>query len=65
MFRVLFLTVELELVKLHFFFEGVFKIKLGDLHHTFHRMKDRSGDKTAFINQLASNLEKYMNKDLD
>jgi hypothetical protein len=51
--------------KIALFFEGVFKIKLGDLHHTFHRMKDRSGDKTAFINQLASNLEKYMNKDLD
>ena len=45
-------------------FEIIFRVKLGDLHHSFHRMKDRSGSKTAFLDHLKANLEKYMDKDL-
>ena len=45
-------------------FEIIFRVKLGDLHHCFHRMKDRSGSKTAFLDHLKANLEKYMDKDL-
>ena len=51
--------------KLAVLFEMAFRIKLGDLHHSFHRMKDRSGSKTYFLDQLTTNLEKYMHKDLD
>lgn len=51
--------------KLAMLFEMAFSVKLGDLHHSFHRMKDRSGSKTYFLDQLTSNLEKYMHKDLD
>lgn len=51
--------------KLAMIFEMAFSIKLGDLHHSFHRMKDRSGSKTYFLDQLTTNLEKYMHKDLD
>lgn len=51
--------------KLAMLFEMAFSIKLGDLHHSFHRMKDRSGSKTYFLDQLTTNLEKYMHKDLD
>lgn len=51
--------------KLAMLFEMAFRIKLGDLHHSFHRMKDRSGSKTYFLDQLTTNLEKYMHKDLD
>ncbi|MBA5791569.1 RteC domain-containing protein [Flavobacterium sp. xlx-214] len=51
--------------KIALLFEAMFSIKLGDLHHSFHRMKDRSGSKTSFLDQLTTNLEKYMHKDLD
>lgn len=53
------------ITKLAMIFEMAFRIKLGDLHHSFHRMKDRSGSKTYFLDQLTTNLEKYMHKDLD
>lgn len=46
------------------FFKIILRVKLGDLHHSFHRMKDRSGSKTAFLDHLKANLEKYMDKDL-
>ena len=45
-------------------FEIIFRVKLGDLHHSFHRMKDRSGSKTAFLDHLKANLEKYMDNGL-
>lgn len=44
--------------------ERMFQISLGDLHHSFHRMKYRAGSRTAFLDQLKSSLEEYMGKDL-
>ncbi|QQD16199.1 RteC domain-containing protein [Sphingobacterium sp. UDSM-2020] len=44
--------------------ERMFQISLGDLHHSFHRMKYRAGSRTAFLDQLKSSLEQYMDKDL-
>lgn len=45
-------------------FQSLFNIQLGDIHHAFHRMKDRTGERTSFLNQLRSSLEEYMDKDL-
>lgn len=45
-------------------FQNLFNIQLGDIHHAFHRMKDRAGERTSFLNQLKSSLEEYMDKDL-
>lgn len=45
-------------------FQGIFKIPLGDIHHAFHRMKDRAGHRTLFIEKLKESLEHYMDKDL-
>ncbi|MGV7107488.1 RteC domain-containing protein [Flavobacterium sp. U410] len=44
--------------------ERMFQISLGDLHHSFHRMKYRASSRTAFLDQLKSSLEEYMDKDL-
>lgn len=44
--------------------EKLFRISLGDFHHSFHRMKYRAGSHTAFLDQLKSSLEEYMDKDL-
>lgn len=51
--------------KMSMVFEVFFRVKLGDLHHSFHRMKDRAGTRTAFLDQLTQSLEKYMDKNLD
>lgn len=45
-------------------FQGIFKIPLGDIHHAFHRMKDRAGHRTLFMEKLRDSLEQYMDKDL-
>lgn len=45
-------------------FQGIFKIPLGDIHHAFHRMKDRAGHRTLFIEKLKDSLEQYMDKSL-
>lgn len=50
--------------KLSVLFQILFRVPLGDLHHAFHRMKTRSGSRTAFLDQLKSSLEDYMDKDL-
>jgi hypothetical protein len=50
--------------KINLAFFILFKIHLGDIHHAFHRMKDRTGSRTAFIDQLKVSLEEYMNKNL-
>lgn len=50
--------------KISLMFQILFGITLGDLHHAFHRMKTRSGSRTAFLDQLKSSLEDYMDKDL-
>lgn len=44
--------------------QSVFRIPLGDIHHAFHRMKDRAGKRTLFIDQLKSSLEEYMDREL-
>mgnify|MGYP001063827029 FL=1 len=50
--------------KISLMFQILFRIPLGDLHHAFHRMKTRSGSKTAFLDQLKQSLEEYMAKNL-
>ncbi|NRS87768.1 hypothetical protein HNQ02_000675 [Flavobacterium sp. 7E] len=50
--------------KINLAFFVLFKIHLGDIHHAFHRMKDRTGSRTAFLDQLKVALEDYMNKNL-
>ncbi|WP_073075574.1 RteC domain-containing protein [Flavobacterium chilense] len=50
--------------KISVVFHMLFRIPLGDLHHAFHRMKTRNGSRTAFLDQLKSSLEQYMDKDL-
>jgi hypothetical protein len=42
----------------------LFRVKLGDIHHAYHRMKVRSGSRTSFIDRLKISLEEYMDKDL-
>lgn len=54
--------VSIRKINLAFFI--LFKIHLGDIHHAFHRMKDRAGNRTLFLDQLKSSLEQYMDKDL-
>lgn len=46
-------------------FQILFRVKLQDLHHAFHRMKTRSGSRTIFLDQLKQTLEEYMDKDKD
>jgi hypothetical protein len=50
--------------KVSLIFQSLFKIPLGDIHHAFHRMKDRAGKRTIFIDQLRDSLEEYMDKHL-
>lgn len=50
--------------KISLMFQVLFRIPLGDLHHAFHRMKTRSGSRTAFLDQLKISLEEYMDKEL-
>lgn len=49
--------------KISLMFQILFRIPLGDLHHAFHRMKTRTGSRTAFLDQLKASLEEYMDKD--
>lgn len=50
--------------KLSLVFQILFRIPLGDIHHSFHRMKTRTGSRTAFLDQLKISLEDYMDKTL-
>ena len=50
--------------KISLVLEKLFQITLGDLDNSFHRMKYRAGSRTAFLDQLKSSLEEYMDKDL-
>lgn len=50
--------------KISLVFQLLFRVQLGDVHHAFHRMKDRAGNRTLFLDQLKSSLEHYMDKDL-
>ena len=50
--------------KVSLVFQVLFHIPLGDIHHSFHRMKDRAGTRTSFIDHLKVSLEQYMDKGL-
>jgi len=50
--------------KISLVFQIIFKIPIGDIHHSFHRMKSRSGSRTIFLDYLKISLEEYMDKDL-
>jgi hypothetical protein len=50
--------------KISLMFQILFRIPLGDLHHSFHRMKTRTGSRTSFLDQLKLSVEEYMDKDL-
>ncbi|CAD0000853.1 RteC domain-containing protein [Flavobacterium salmonis] len=50
--------------KISLLFQILFRVPLGDLHHAFHRMKTRTGSRTAFLDQLKLSLEEYMDKEL-
>jgi hypothetical protein len=50
--------------RINLVFQILFRTQLGDIHHAFHRMKDRTNNRTLFLDQLKSSLEKYMDKDL-
>jgi len=50
--------------KIALVFQILFRIPLGDIHHSFHRMKDRSGTRTSFIDQMKLSLEQYMDQGL-
>lgn len=54
----------ISLKKLSFLFQELFNVQLGDIHHAFHRMKDRIDDRTLFLNHLKKSLEHYMDKSL-
>lgn len=49
--------------KISLMFEILFQISIGEVHHAFHRMKTRAGSRTAFLDQLKSSLEEYMDKE--
>jgi hypothetical protein len=51
--------------KISAFMQVLFRIKLGDVHHAFHRMKYRAGSRTVFLDHLKTSVENYMDKDLD
>lgn len=53
-----------SLKKLGLLFEELFEIDLGDIHHAFHQMKFRAGEKASFLYFLKNSLEQYMEKDL-
>lgn len=50
--------------KISLAFHILFCIPLGDIHHAFHRMKERTGSRTVFLDKLKAALEDYMNKNL-
>ncbi|KVV15016.1 RteC domain-containing protein [Flavobacterium sp. TAB 87] len=50
--------------KISMAFQMLFKIQLGDVHHAFHRMKDRSDSKSIFLDQLSSSLKQHMDKEM-
>lgn len=50
--------------KITLVFQILFRIPLGDVHHSFHRMKDRAGTRTSFLDHLKVSLEQYMDKGL-
>lgn len=50
--------------KIAFMFQAVFEINPGDIHHAFHRMKDRKESSTSFLDQLKVSVEEFMDNKL-
>lgn len=50
--------------KISMVFQLLFRIQLGDVHHAFHRMKDRTESKSIFLDQLKSSLKQHMDKEI-
>lgn len=51
---------ESSINKIASIFEQLFEIKLGDVHHSFHRMKYRSDSRTLFLDKLKKSLEIHL-----
>lgn len=45
-------------------FEELFEVNLGDIHHAFHQMKFRAGEKASYLVFLKTSLEQYMDRDI-
>lgn len=45
-------------------FQNLFRIQLGDVHHAFHRMKDRSDSRSIYLDQLKASLSQHMDREL-
>jgi len=45
-------------------FQALFNVQLGDVHHAFYRMKDRTGNRSLFLERMKDSLEQYMDKEL-
>ncbi|MFH6991860.1 RteC domain-containing protein [Flavobacterium sp. FlaQc-48] len=50
--------------KISMVFQLLFRIQLGDVHHAFHRMKDRTDSKSIFLDQLRSSLKQHMDREI-
>lgn len=50
--------------KISMVFQILFRIQLGDVHHAFHRMKDRTDSKSIYLDQLKSSLKQHMDKEI-
>lgn len=55
---------EVGIRKLSLVIQILFKIPLNDIHHAFHRMKDRTGSRTVYLDYLKQCLDDYMDKSL-
>jgi len=55
---------KIEIRKIITAFQWLFNVQLGDAHHSFHRMKFRSGERCIYLSDLIESLESYMDKDL-
>lgn len=50
--------------KISMVFQLLFRIQLGDVHHAYHRMKDRADSKSIFLDQLKLSLKQHMEKEV-
>ena len=55
---------KLGIRKISSVFQLLFRIQLGDVHHAFHRMKDRRESRTLFLDHLKASLDQHMEKEL-
>ncbi|MFD2966224.1 RteC domain-containing protein [Sphingobacterium bambusae] len=54
---------QLGIRRLTLIFEKMFNVSLPEVHHSFHRMKARSGSRTRFLEKLKRSIEEYMNEE--